>query len=261
MTKRITSATLAKAKAANEKSVWLTAYDTISAQLAEAAGVDVLLVGDSLGMVSLGFDSTIPVTLEHMIHHTAAVVRGRQKAWVVCDLPFGSYQQSKEQAFETSVRVLQQTGCDAVKLEGGVPMAETIRFLSERGVAVVAHIGLTPQSVKKFGSFRRRGNNPAEYESILADAKVVADAGAVALVIECVPGELAQTITDTVPIPTVGIGAGSACDAQVLVWHDLLGLSENPPPFAPAYTNLREQIGTAISAWSDDVRKGSFPKP
>ena len=261
MTKKITAATLAKAKAAHEKSVWLTAYDTTSATLAEAAGVDVLLVGDSLGNTILGYDSTIPVTLDQMIHHTAAVVRGRQKAWVVCDLPFGSYQQSKEQAFETSVRVLQQTGCDAVKLEGGVPMAETIRFLSDRGIAVVAHIGLTPQSVKKFGSFRRRGNNPAEYESILADAKAVADAGAVALVIECVPGELAQTITDMVSIPTVGIGAGSACDAQVLVWHDLLGLSENPPPFATAYTNLREQIGTAISAWCDDVRQGTFPKP
>jgi len=261
MTKRITAATLAKAKAAHEKSVWLTAYDATSATLAEDAGVDVLLVGDSLGNTILGYDSTIPVTIDQMIHHTSAVVRGRQKALVVCDLPFGSYQQSKEQAFETSVRVLQQTGCDAVKLEGGVPMAETIRFLSDRGIAVVAHIGLTPQSVKKFGSFRRRGNNPAEYESILADARAVADAGAIALVIECVPDELTQAITDMVSIPTVGIGAGSACDAQVLVWHDLLGLSENPPPFATAYTNLREQIGTAISAWCDDVRQGSFPKP
>lgn len=167
MTKKISVATLVKAKAANEKSVWLTAYDTTSAQLAEAADVDVLLVGDSLGMVSLGFDSTIPVTLDHMIHHTAAVVRGRNKAWVVCDLPFGSYQQSKEQAFETSVRVLQETGCDAVKLEGGTAMAETIRFLSDRGIAVVAHIGLTPQSVKKFGSYRARGGNPEEYQSIL----------------------------------------------------------------------------------------------
>lgn len=260
MNKRITAATLAKAKAANEKSVWLTAYDTASAGLAEAAGVDVLLVGDSLGMVALGFDSTIPVTLDHMIHHTAAVVRGRSKAWVVCDLPFGTYQQSPEQAFETSVRVLQETGCDAVKLEGGVPMAETIRFLSDRGIAVVAHIGLTPQSVKKFGSYRPRGNNPAEHDAILEDAKAVAEAGAVALVLECVPAELAQTITETLPVPTVGIGAGAGCDAQVLVWHDLLGLSGKNPPFAPAYTNLREQITTAIAAWSGDVRKGTFPE-
>ena len=148
-------------------------------------GVDVLLVGDSLGMVSLGFDSTIPVTLDHMIHHTAAVVRGRDsgtnKAWVVCDLPFGSYQQSPEQAFGTSVRVLQKTGCDAVKLEGGMPIAETIRFLSDRGIAVVAHIGLTPQSVKKFGSYRARGNNSDEYQTILKDAQAVTEAGAVQL--------------------------------------------------------------------------------
>ena len=258
MTKRITAATLAKAKAANQKSVWLTAYDTTSATLAEAAGVDVLLVGDSLGMVALGFDSTISVTLEQMIHHTAAVVRGtgcsdNHRAWVVCDLPFGTYQQSPEQAFETSVRVLQETGCDAVKLEGGVPMAETIRFLSDRGIAVVAHIGLTPQSVKKFGSYRPRGNNPEEHQAILDDARAVAEAGAVALVLESVPAELAEEIT-------VGIGAGVGCDSQVLVWHDLLGLSEKNPPFAPAYANLREQITTAISAWSDDVRKGTFPK-
>jgi len=260
MNKRITAATLAKAKAANEKSVWLTAYDTTSAQLAELAGVDVLLVGDSLGMVALGFDSTIPVTLDQMIHHTAAVVRGRSKAWVVCDLPFGTYQQSPEQAFESSVAVLQETGCDAVKLEGGIPMAETIRFLSERGIAVVAHIGLTPQSVKKFGSYRPRGSNPAEYDAILADAKAVTDAGAAALVIECIPAELGKEITETVSIPTVGIGAGSGCDSQVLVWHDLLGLSEKNPPFAPAYTNLRKQITTSISNWSNDVKSGAFPK-
>ena len=260
MNKRITAATLVKAKAANEKSVWLTAYDTTSAQLAELAGVDVLLVGDSLGMVTLGFDSTIPVTLDQMIHHTAAVVRGRTKAWVVCDLPFGTYQQSPEQAFDSSVAVLQETGCDAVKLEGGIPMAETIRFLSDRGIAVVAHIGLTPQSVKKFGSYRPRGSNPAEYDAILADAKAVTQAGAVAMVIECIPAELAKAITKRVAIPTVGIGAGSDCDSQVLVWHDLLGISEKNPPFAPAYTNLREQITTAITAWSADVKRGAFPK-
>ncbi|OIO72980.1 MAG: 3-methyl-2-oxobutanoate hydroxymethyltransferase [Zetaproteobacteria bacterium CG_4_9_14_3_um_filter_49_83] len=258
--KRTTAATLAKAKANHEKTVWLTACDTTSAQLAEAAGVDVLLVGDSLGMVALGFDSTIPVTLEHMIHHTAAVVRGHSKAWVVCDLPFGSYQQSPEQAFASSVAVLQQSGCDAVKLEGGVPMAETIRFLSERGIAVVAHIGLTPQSVKKFGSYRARGTNPAEYDAILADAQAVTEAGAVALVLECIPAGLAQTITNSVAIPTVGIGAGGGCDSQVLVWHDVLGLSLKNPSFAPAYCNLREQITTAIEAWSADVRSGAFPK-
>jgi len=260
MTKRTTAATLAKAKAANKKTAWLTAYDAVSAQLAEAAGVDVLLVGDSLGMVALGYDSTIPVTLDQMIHHTSAVVRGRSISWVVCDLPFGSYQASPRQAFETSVRALQETGCDAVKLEGGMPMAETIRFLADRGIAVVAHVGLTPQSVKKFGSYRQRGNNAAEYEAIIEDARAVTKAGAVALVLECIPDALAKTITETIPIPTVGIGAGPHCDAQVLVWHDLLGLSESNPSFAPAYGNLREQITSAIAAWSADVRKGTFPK-
>ena len=258
--KPVTAATLLRAKQLGEKSVWLTAYDAMSAQIAEAAGVDVLLVGDSLGMVCLGFDTTLPVTLDQMIHHTAAVVRGRKQAWVVCDLPFGSYQQCPEQAFETSVRALQETGCDAVKLEGGEPMAETIRFLADRGIAVVGHVGLTPQSVKKFGSYRQRGNNSAEYEAIIEDARAVTEAGAVAMVLECIPDELAKTITGSATIPTVGIGAGPHCDAQVLVWHDLMGLSDSNPPFAPAYANLREQIVSAIECWTDDIRSGKFPK-
>ena len=257
--KRTTASTLLADKQAQRKQVWLTAYDTPSATLAEFAGVDVILVGDSLGMVSLGFDSTIPVTLEHMIHHTAAVVRGRSKAWVVCDLPFGSYQQSPEQAFESATRVLQQTGCDAVKIEGGQHMAATISFLSERGIAVVAHIGLTPQSVKKFGGFKKQGGNPKAAQAVLDDAKAVSAAGAVAVVLECIPDALAQEITDTINIPTIGIGAGSACDGQVLVWHDLLGLSEKNPPFAPAYAPLRDTITQAIRQWGDDVRQGKQP--
>ena len=258
---RRTAASLARAKTAGDKQVWLTAYDTSSAHIAEAAGIDVLLVGDSLGMVALGLDSTIPVTLDDMIHHTTAVVRGRKKAWVVCDLPFGTYQQSPKQAFATSAQVLQQTGCDAVKIEGGVVMAKTIAFLAERGIAVVAHIGLTPQSVKKFGSYRARGISNEERDAILADAQAVAAAGAVAVVLECIPESLAQQITQSLTIPTVGIGAGIACDAQVLVWHDLLGLSEKNPPFAPAYTNLRQHISDAITTWGNDVRSGRFPQP
>jgi len=257
--KQITAATLLRAKQRGEKSVWLTAYDAASARLAEKAGVDVLLVGDSLGMTCLGFDTTLPVTLEQMIHHTAAVVRGREVAWVVCDLPFGTYQKSPEQAFDTSVRVLQQTGCDAVKLEGGEVMAGTIRFLAERGIAVVAHIGLTPQSVKRFGSYRRRGVDEAEHVQLITDAEAVAGAGAVALVVENVPAELASGITNEVDIPVVGIGAGPGCDAQVLVWHDLLGISESNPPFAPAYASVREIMSGAITRWSDDVRQGRFP--
>ena len=255
----VTAATLARAKRDGHKMAWLTAWDAASAALAEAGGVDVLLVGDSLGMTCLGFDSTIPVTLEQMIHHTAAVVRGRRRAWVVCDLPFGSYQVSPGQAFETAARVLRETGCDAVKLEGGQPMADTIRFLSERGIAVVAHVGLQPQSVKRLGGYGRRGRDEAERESILRDARAVADAGAVAVVLENIPAGLAAAITRELDIPTIGIGAGPDCDAQVLVWHDLLGLSERNPPFAPAYANLRATITDAIDRWSADVKNGRFP--
>lgn len=259
MTHSVTAATLAKAKAANEKMVWLTACDTASAQLAELAGVDVLLVGDSLGMVALGFDTTIPVTLDQMIHHTAAVVRGRDRAWVVCDLPFGTYQKSPEQAFDTSVRVLQESGCDAVKLEGGSPMAPTIRFLADRGIAVVAHIGLTPQSIKQLGHYGKQGKSEAARKRLLQDARAVEDAGAVAVVLECIPEDLAAEISAELTIPTIGIGAGCACDGQVLVWHDLLGLSEKNPSFAPAYADLRSIITAAIERWASDVRSGAFP--
>jgi len=257
---KVTAATLLRARQRGEKSVWLTAYDAASAAIAEEAGADVLLVGDSLGMVCLGFDTTLRVTLDAMIHHTAAVVRGRKAAWVVCDLPFGAYQQSPEQAFATSVRVLRETGCDAVKLEGGTPMADTIRFLADRGIAVIAHIGLTPQSVKKFGGYGKRGTDEAGRKQLIADAGAVCAAGAVALVLENIPAALAGEITQGTGIPTVGIGAGPDCDAQVLVWHDLLGISETSPPFAPAYAAVRKVMLEAIARWSEDVKKGAFPK-
>ena len=259
-TKRITAATLKRAKQDNEKMVWLTAYDAVSAQIAETSGAEVLLVGDSLGMVSLGFDSTLPVTLEHMIHHTAAVVRGRNKAWVVCDLPFGTYQQSAEQAFASCVRVLQETACDAIKIEGGEHMASTIQFLAERGIAVVAHIGLTPQSVKKLGSYGQRGKDKAGRKQLMKDAQAVSRAGAVAVVLENIPADLAADITATCNIPTIGIGAGNACDAQVLVWNDLLGISESNPPFAPAYADVRSIMTDAIKSWAADIKSGQFPK-
>ncbi len=254
MNKKVTAATLIAAKQQQQPLVWLTAYDAGSTRIAEQAGVDVILVGDSLGMVNLGYDTTIPVTIEDMILHTSAVMRARQSAWVVCDLPFGAYQQSKEQAFATSARILQETGCDAVKLEGGVAMAETIQFLSERGIAVVGHVGLTPQSVKRFGNFKPRGNSHEEYQSIYDDALAVAKAGALAIVLECIPDDLAAQITQQINISTVGIGAGLTCDAQVLVWHDVLGLSEHTPPFAKPYANLREQATEAIATWANDVR-------
>jgi len=256
----VTAATLARAKRNGQKTVWLTAYDAAMARIAEQAGVDVLLVGDSLGMVLLGFDSTIPVTLEHMIHHAGAVVRGRRYAWVVVDMPFGSYQRAPEQAYANAVRLLQQSGCDAVKLEGGEPMADTIRFLAERGIAVVAHLGLTPQSIKRLGSYRQRGGNQAQRAQLVRDARAVAEAGAVAVVLEHMPAELARELTDMLDIPTIGIGAGGDTDGQVLVWHDLLGLSARQPAFAPAYTQLADDARTAIARWADDVRAGRFPR-
>lgn len=258
--KNVTAATLKRAKQSGEKTVWLTAHDAASAKIAETAGAEVLLVGDSLGMVCLGYDSTLPVTLDQMIHHTTAVVRGHTSAWVVCDLPFGSYQKSPEQAFDSSVRVLQESGCDAVKIEGGKSMAGTIHFLAERGIAVVAHIGLTPQSVKKFGSYGKRGKDEYEQEQLIRDAKAVSAAGAICVVLENIPTHLAAEITRILDIPTVGIGAGADCDAQVLVFNDLLGISESNPPFAPAYANVREVMTNAISRWAADVKYGRFPE-
>jgi len=257
MKKKVTSASLLAAKINNLPQVWLTAYDAGAARIAEEAGVEVILVGDSVGMVNLGYDTTIPVTVDDMIMHASAVVRGRKSSWVVCDLPFGSYQTSKTQALKTSVKILQATGCDAVKLEGGKAMAKTVGFLSERGVAVVGHVGMTPQSVKKFGSFKQRGGSSEEYQSIYDDAIALSNAGAVAIVLECIPDDLAAKITKNIDIPTVGIGAGLTCDAQVLVWHDVLGLSEKSPPFAKAYANLRKDAVTAISAWVSDVKNKS----
>jgi len=253
--KRVSCVQLLEHKKMAKKSVWLTAYDARSAQIADQAGVDVLLVGDSLGMVVLGYESTVQVRLEEMIQHASAVVRGRQRAWVVCDMPFGSYQQSPEQAYANAVRLLQESSCDAVKLEGGQVMAKTIRFLSERGVPVVGHVGLLPQHINMLGKYRKHGETDQERAQIIEDAKVVAQSGAVAVVLECIPAATAAEISQSIAIPTVGIGSGSTCDAQILVWHDLLGISKRNPPFAKAYMNFSQLAEQAIAAWSDDVRQ------
>ncbi|MDX8413854.1 MAG: 3-methyl-2-oxobutanoate hydroxymethyltransferase [Mariprofundales bacterium] len=259
MKKRVTAETLRRYKQAGEPICCLTAYDAPSAQLAEGAGVDLLLVGDSVGMTMLGFDSTVSVTLPMMMHHAAAVVRGRQTAWVVVDLPFGSYQQSPQQAYASAVELVQQSGCDAVKLEGGGAMVATVRFLAERGIAVVAHLGLLPQSIHCLGDYRRQATDAEGADRLLDDARAMADAGALAVVLESIPAELAAKVTAKLPIPTIGIGAGSDCDGQVLVWHDLLGLSPTNPPFAPAYCALQSQISAAVAQWCRDVRQHKFP--
>ncbi len=239
--------------------VALTAWDWVIARLLDQAGVDIILVGDSLAMVALGHPTTLPVTLEEMLHHAAAVRRGVQHALVVCDLPFLSYQESTSQAIHAAGRALKEAGVEAVKLEGGHPaIAQTVAQLTAIGIPVMGHVGLTPQSVHRLG-YRQQGTAAAEAERILSEAIALAEAGAFAIVLEHIPPSLAATITAKLPIPTIGIGAGPDCDGQVLVTADLLGLSEKQPPFAKSYTNLRQAIVQAVGDFAAEVRQGNFP--
>ena len=238
--------------------VMLTSYHAHTAALVDRH-CDVILVGDSLGNVMHGFETTIPVTLEMMILQGRAVMRGSQHALVVVDMPFGSYETSKEQAFHSAVRILKETHCGAVKLEGGVRMAQTIAFLVERGVPVMGHIGLTPQSINALGSFRAQGREEGTWEPIENDARAVSQAGAFSVVIEAVAEPLARKITETIAIPTIGIGASSACDGQVL--EDMLGLSPRTPKFVRRYGNLGSMIEAAIEGYAADVRSRVFPGP
>ena len=241
--------------------VALTAYTTPMARLLDAH-VDLLLVGDSLGMVLYGFDTTVAVTLDMMIAHGAAVVRGAQRACVIVDLPFGSYQESPTVAFRTSARVMAETGSAGVKLEGGVEMAETTYFLTRRGIPVLGHVGLMPQSLHATGGYRARGRTEDEAAAILADAEAVAEAGAFAIVIEGTVEPLAREITTKVPVPTIGIGASPHCDGQILVTEDVVGLfAEFTPRFVKRYTELGEQISRAAEAFAADVRARRFPGP
>jgi 3-methyl-2-oxobutanoate hydroxymethyltransferase len=238
--------------------VMLTAYTMRTAQLLDPH-CDLLLVGDSLGQVIYGLPSTVPVTLEMMCAHGAAVVRGSWHALVAVDMPFGSYEASSEQAFASAARVMKETGCAAVKLEGGEAMAPTIRFLAQRGIPVIAHVGLTPQAVNALGGYGARGRSEAEAAKILGDARAVADAGAFAVVLEGVMEELATEITRAVPISTIGIGASAECDGQVLVTEDMLGLFERTPRFVKRYDDLATRIGEAVATYADEVRARSFP--
>jgi 3-methyl-2-oxobutanoate hydroxymethyltransferase len=251
-----------------EPIVMLTSYHAHTASLVDRY-CDVILVGDSLGNVMHGFETTIPVTLEMMILQGHAVMRGSQHALVVVDMPFGSYEASKEQAFHSAARILKETHCGAVKLEGGARMAETIAFLTERGIPVMAHIGLTPQSIAALGSFRSQGREEAEALArgenapgpILKDAIAVAEAGAFSVVVEAVAEPLARKVTETIAIPTIGIGASAACDGQVLVLEDMLGLSARVPKFVKRYGNLGPMIEAAIEGYATDVRSRAFPGP
>jgi 3-methyl-2-oxobutanoate hydroxymethyltransferase len=220
---------------------------------------DLLLVGDSLGQVIYGLPSTIPVTLDMMIAHGAAVVRGSWHALVAVDMPFGSYEGSPERAFESCSQVMKETGCAAVKLEGGEAMAPTVRFLTERGIPVVGHVGLTPQAVNILGGYGARGKGDAEAKKILADARAVSDAGAFCIVLEGVMEELATRIAREIPAPVIGIGASAECDGQILVTDDMLGLFERTPRFVKRYDNIAEQIGKAAQAYATEVRSRVFP--
>ena len=240
--------------------VMLTSYHAHTAALVDRH-CDVILVGDSLGNVMHGFETTVPVTLDMMILQGRAVMRGSEHALVVVDMPFGCYEASKEQAFHSAARILKETHCGAVKLEGGARMAETIAFLAERGVPVMAHIGLTPQSINVLGTFRAQGREEASWQQIESDAQAVSDAGAFSVVIEAVAEPLARKITQATPIPTIGIGASAACDGQVLVLEDMLGLSPRTPKFVRRYGELGPMIEAAIESYARDVRSRAFPGP
>jgi 3-methyl-2-oxobutanoate hydroxymethyltransferase len=249
-----------KKKAEGKKITMLTAYDFPTAQIVDQAGIDMILVGDSLGMVVQGVSSTIPVTMDEMIYHTRIVSRAASTAMVVGDMPFLSYQTSREEAVRNAGRFLKEAGAEAVKLEGGTQMAEAIRAIVSAGIPVVAHIGLTPQYVHTLGGFKVQGKDEAAREKVLADARAVEEAGAFSVVIEAIPAPLAKEIHGILHIPTIGIGAGPECDGQVLVIHDLLGLFDRfTPKFVKKYANLKDVALKAVREYKQDVENGKFP--
>jgi len=257
--KRVSTADFRAKKLAGQKISMLTAYDFVTASLVEEAGLDAILVGDSLGNVILGYDSTIPVTLDDMVHHCRAVARACRRAMIIGDMPFLSYHTGHADTLRNAGRLLQEGGAHAVKLEGGQERAETVRLLVEAGIPVMGHLGLTPQSIYQLGSYQVQGKSPATAEKLRNDAQALEQAGAFALVLECVPGSLAATISRELQIPTIGIGAGAHCDGQVLVSQDLLGLSPRVPRFVKQYASLRQQMLTAFRTYKEEVEDGRFP--
>ncbi|WP_375670748.1 MULTISPECIES: 3-methyl-2-oxobutanoate hydroxymethyltransferase [unclassified Bartonella] len=255
--KRITSSEI-RARKGQQPIVSLTAYQAYTARIADPY-CDILLVGDSVGMVVYGFETTLPVNLDMMISHGKAVVRGSQKALVVIDMPFGSYEESPEQAFLNASRILAQTGCGAVKLEGGVYIAETIDFLCKRGIPVMGHIGLTPQAMNRFGGFKTQGRKENDWQRIEADGAAIEEAGAFAVVLEAMVEPLAVKLTDKLSIPTIGIGASNQCDGQVLVMEDMLGYGSHVPKFVRRYGDLEQAMETAIKNYAEDVTSRAFP--
>lgn len=260
ISKKVRVPDLALMKEHGERIVMLTAYDATMARLLDRAGIDLLLVGDSLGQVILGLDTTIPVTLDAMVHHTRAVSRGASRALVVADMPFLTYQISTEQAMSNAARLFQEGGAAAVKIEGGRPIAETVYRLTTAGLPVMGHVGLTPQHVHRLGGMRRQAVDEKAADDLIQDAIALQDAGAFAIVLEAIPDAVAEEVTSRLKIPTIGIGAGPHCDGQVLVSYDMLGIFDGRvPPFVKKYANLGEMILEAVKSFTDEVRRGAYP--
>lgn len=260
--KRMTTVTLQEMKGRGEKITMLTAYDYPVARLLDEVGIEVVLVGDSLGMVGLGYETTLPVTMEEMLHHVRAVSRGIRRALLVADMPFGSYQASVEEGVRNASRFLKEAGAQAVKLEGGAEVAELTRRLVGAGIPVMGHLGLTPQMVHRFGGFKVQARTAAAAERVLEDAHLLEEAGIFALVLEGIPWQVAEVITKELRVPTIGIGAGSCCDGQVLVTNDLLGLfDEFTPKFVKRYVNMKATIASAFTQYTQEVKQGQFPGP
>ena len=258
--KRITTETVRNMKFTGEKISMLTAYDFTIASLVDAAGTEVILVGDSAANVMAGHETTLPITLDQMIYHAQCVVSGAKRALVVVDLPFGTYQSDPQKALESSVRIMKESGAHAIKLEGGKEIEESIRRIVNAGIPVMGHLGLTPQSIYQFGSYKVRAKEDAEAEKLISDAKLLEELGCFSLVMEKIPADLAAKVTASVNIPTIGIGAGAGCDGQVLVVHDMLGLNnEFKPKFVRKYLNLEDQIHQAVGQYVADVKSGDFP--
>lgn len=258
--KRVTTHTLQKMKLAGEKIAMLTAYDYSFARIIDQAGVDVILVGDSASNVMAGHETTLPITLDQMIYHASSVIRGIERCFVVVDLPFGSYQSNSEIALASAVRIMKETGAHAIKLEGGEEVLDSIRKIVSAGIPVMGHLGLTPQSIYKFGTYEVRAREEKEADKLRADARLLQEAGSFALVLEKIPAGLAAEVSQQLHIPTIGIGAGNGCDGQVLVMHDMLGINtEFKPRFLRQYLNIAEQATKAVQHYVGDVKSGDFP--
>jgi 3-methyl-2-oxobutanoate hydroxymethyltransferase len=261
MDKKLTIPDIIAMKKSGEKISMLTAYDTSFAGMIDAAGIDMVLVGDSLGMVLLGYNSTIPVTMEEMLHHCRAAGKGVKRALLVGDMPFMSYQVSESEAITNAGRFLKEAGCDAVKLEGGTEVCDTVKAIVKAGISVMGHIGLTPQTASQLGGYKVQGKDADSARRLLQSARDLETAGAFSIVLECIPAQLSEAISKTVSIPTIGIGAGKYCDGQVLVTHDMVGMFEKfTPSFVKQYVNLAPQIKEAVTAYNEEVKNGKFPE-